>query len=140
MESGKFVTLFYGVLDVRHRRLLYSNAGHVPPVLLRRGGGVELLEDGGVPLGLFPTPRYVDGYAILHEGDVLVLYTDGVVEAMDGDERPYGLDRFVAMLARARDGAAADICGVVMDDVRQHLAGGHTDDCSLVVLKAVSDA
>ena len=140
VESGKFVTLFYGVLDVRHRRLLYSNAGHVPPVLLRRGGGVELLEDGGVPLGLFPAPRYVDGYAILHEGDVLVLYTDGVVEAMDRDERPYGLDRFVAMLARARDGGAADMCGVVMDDVRQHLAGSYTDDCSLVVLKAVSDA
>lgn len=140
VEEGKFVTLFYGVLDIRHRRLLYSNAGHMPPVLLRKGGGVELLEDGGMPLGLFQEPRYVDGYATLDEGDLLALYTDGVVEAMDPDEQPYGLDRFVARLAGARDSGAAEICSVVMRDVRKHLSGGHADDCSLVVIKASRDA
>ncbi|MCE2543088.1 MAG: SpoIIE family protein phosphatase [Acidobacteria bacterium] len=135
VEEGKYVTLFYAVLDIRHRRLLYSNAGHVPPVLLRKGGGVELLEDGGVPLGLFEAPRYVDGYATLREGDLLALYTDGVVEAMDRDDQPYGLDRFVATLARARDAGACEICSAVMRDVRQHLSGGPSDDCSLVVIK-----
>ncbi len=140
VEEGKYVTLFYGVLDVRHGRLLYCNAGHVPPVLLRSGGGVELLEDGGVPLGLFPAPRYVDGYATLEAGDLLALYTDGVVEAMDQEERQYGLDRFVATLAGARDAGAGEICSAVMRDMRQHVAGGHTDDCSLVVMKASRDA
>ena len=135
VEEGKYVTLFYAVLDVQHRRLLYSNAGHVPPVLLRKGGGVELLEDGGVPLGLFKAPRYVDGYATLRQGDLLALYTDGVVEAMDRDDQPYGLDRFVATLARARDAGAGEICSAVMRDVRQHLSGGPSDDCSLVVIK-----
>ncbi len=135
VEEGKYVTLFYAVLDIRHRRLLYSNAGHVPPVLLRKGGGVELLEDGGVPLGLFEAPRYVDGYATLREGDLLALYTDGVVEAMDREDQPYGLDRFVATLARARDAGACEICSAVMRDVRQHLSGGPSDDCSLVVIK-----
>ena len=135
VEEGKYVTLFYAVLDVQHRRLLYSNAGHVPPVLLRKGGGVELLEDGGVPLGLFEAPRYVDGYATLRQGDLLALYTDGVVEAMDRDDQPYGLDRFVATLARARDAGAGEICSAVMRDVRQHLSGGPSDDCSLVVIK-----
>ena len=136
VAEGKYVTLFYAVLDVQHRRLLYSNAGHVPPVLLRKGGGVELLDDGGVPLGLFKAPRYVDGYATLHQGDLLALYTDGVVEAMDRDEEPYGLDRFVAMLAHGRDSSACEICSTVMRDVRQHVAGSPTDDCSLVVIKA----
>ena len=136
VEEGKYVTLFYAVLDIRHRRLLYSNAGHVPPVLLRQGGGVELLEDGGVPLGLFDAPRYVDGYATLRKGDLLALYTDGVVEAMDPDEHEYGLDRFVATLGQVRDASASDICSTVMRDVRQHVSGGHTDDSSLVVIKA----
>ena len=139
VEEGKYVTLFYGVLDIRHRRLLYCNAGHVPPVLLRAGGGVELLEDGGVPLGLFASPRYVDGYATLEAGDLLALYTDGVVEAMDPEEQEYGLDRFVALLASVRDDGASEICSTVMRDVRQHLAGGHADDCSLVVMKASRD-
>ena len=107
----------------------------MPPVLLRKGGGVELLEDGGVPLGLFEAPRYVDGYATLRQGDLLALYTDGVVEAMDRDDQPYGLDRFVATLARARDAGAGEICSAVMRDVRQHLSGGPSDDCSLVVIK-----
>ena len=74
------------VLDVPARRLLYVNAGHVPPVLLRADGTVELFEEGGVPLGLFGAPRYTEGHAALGDGDVLVLYTDGIVE-VDGRGR-----------------------------------------------------
>lgn len=139
VAEGQYVTLFYAVVDILHRRLLYCNAGHVPPVLLRKGGEVELLEDGGVPLGLFDAPRYVDGHVTLREGDLLALYTDGVVEAEDPEEQPYGLDRFVAVLARERDASAGDICAAVMRDVRRHLTGGHADDCSLVVIKAHGD-
>jgi sigma-B regulation protein RsbU (phosphoserine phosphatase) len=57
VEAGKFVTLFYAVLDVASRRLIYVNAGHVPPVILRQNGEIELMEEGGVPLGLFEDPR-----------------------------------------------------------------------------------
>ena len=134
--EGRYVTLFYAVLDVPHRRLLYANAGHVPPVLLRAGGAVELLDEGGVPLGLFESPRYVEGNAVLGSGDLLALYTDGVVETTDADDIPYGLDRLVATLQRFRDESARDICEEVMRDVRRHGSVARQDDSTLVVLKA----
>ena len=134
--EGKYVTLFYAVLDVPHRRLLYANAGHVPPVLLRAGGSVELLDEGGVPLGMFESPRYVEGNALLGDGDLLALYTDGVVETSDADDVPYGLDRLVATLQRFRDQSARDICDEVMRDVRRHGSVARQDDSTLVVFKS----
>ena len=61
MEEGRYVTLCYMVLDVQAQRLLYVNAGHVPPLLLQADGGVKLFTEGGVPLGLFESPRYFEG-------------------------------------------------------------------------------
>lgn len=133
--NGKYVTLFYAVLDVPHRRLLYANAGHVPPVLLREGGSVELLDEGGVPLGMFESPRYVEGNTVLKAGDLLTLYTDGVVETTDADDIPYGLDRFVATLQRSREQTADEICAEVMRDVRRHGSVARQDDRTLVVFK-----
>lgn len=133
--EGKYVTLFYAVLDVQHRRLLYANAGHVPPLLLRAGGNVELLDEGGVPLGMFESPRYVEGNAVLGEGDLLAFYTDGVVETTDADDMHYGLDRFVAVLQRSRERRATEICDAVMRDVRRHGSVARQDDRTLVVLK-----
>ena len=137
VEEGKFVTLFYSVIDVQHRRMIYSNAGHVPPVLLRASGAVELLEEGGVPLGLFDAPRYIEGHAVLSHGDLLALYTDGVVETPDSDDTPYGLDRFVARLQQSRALSATEICSAVMQDVRRHGSVAPQDDRTLVVFKAI---
>ena len=133
--EGKYVTLFYAVLDVPHRRLLYANAGHMPPVLLRAGGSVELLDEGGVPLGMFKSPRYVEGNTVLGDDDLLTLYTDGVIETTDADDVPYGLDRFVATLQRSREQGAAEICDAVMRDVRRHGSVARQDDRTLVVVK-----
>lgn len=136
--EGKYVTLFYAVVDVQHRRLIYANAGHVPPILLRAGGSVELLDEGGVPLGMFESPRYVEGNAVLAEGDVLTLYTDGVVETTDADDVPYGLDRFVATLQRCSEMSAAETCDEVMQDVQRHGSVARQDDRTLVVFKTTS--
>ena len=136
VEEGKYVTLFYAVIDVATRHMIYVNAGHVPPVLLRANGGVELLEDGGVPLGLFEAPRYLEGHVALGGGDLLTLYTDGVVETMDTDELQYGVDRLVAKLHRSREESAAGICSGVMYDVRRHGTAVRQDDRTIVILKA----
>ena len=136
VEEGKYVTLFYAVIDVATRHMIYVNAGHVPPVLLRANGGVELLEDGGVPLGLFEAPRYLEGHVALGGGDLLTLYTDGVVETMDTDELQYGVDRLVAQLHRSREESAAGICSGVMYDVRRHGTAVRQDDRTIVILKA----
>ena len=136
VEEGRYVTLFYMVLDVPVQRLLYVNAGHVPPVLVRASGEVELLEEGGVPLGLFEAPRYYEGHAALRPGDVLGLYTDGIVEQMNPAGEEFGLARLIEILRNAADESATEMCSRVMQQVHRFGAGTQTDDRTLVIIKS----
>ncbi len=136
VEEARYVTLFYAVLDVPSRRVIYVNAGHQPPMVLRDSGEVEELSSGGVPLGMFSAPRYFEGITSLDQGDVMVLYTDGIVESSDAHDEYYGRDRLTNILARARGESAEEICHQVMDDVRS-FSFGNQDDRTLLVLKAV---
>ena len=108
-KTGSFVTLFYAVIDPPHRRMLYVNAGHTPPVLLRANGEVELLEEGGVPLGLFAAPKYFEGHVVLEDGDLLALYTDGVVETADENDDFYGTERMVDQLRAGQATSATQV-------------------------------
>jgi sigma-B regulation protein RsbU (phosphoserine phosphatase) len=139
VEEGKFVTLFYGVLDARIGRMIYVNAGHLPPVLLRHDGSVELLEEGGMPLGLFSEPRYFEGFAKLEKNDLLVLYTDGITEASNEADEPYGIPRLISTLASRRNLGASRIAAAVMEDARR-FGGPAGDDQTLVVIKAIDPA
>lgn len=139
VEEGRYVTLFYMVVDVPARSLLYVNAGHVPPVLVRASGEVDLLEEGGVPLGLFETPRYFEGHATLAPGDVLGLYTDGIVEQTNLEGEEYGSSRLIAALRGAGDAGATELCSRVMQDVHRFGAGRQTDDRTLVVIRSNTD-
>ena len=138
VKVGRYVTLFYMVMDVSAKRLLYVNAGHVPPVLVRSNGQVELLEEGGVPLGLFKAPRYSEGHATLEPGDVLALYTDGVVEPMNAAGEGFGRERLTQLLRHAGDASATEICSGVMQEVRHFGVGASQDDRTLVVIKSMS--
>jgi sigma-B regulation protein RsbU (phosphoserine phosphatase) len=136
VEAGKYVTLFYGVLDAPSRRFIYVNAGHPPPIVCRRNGDVELLEEGGMPLGLFDDPHYREGFSQVEPGDVLALYTDGLTEATSRAEEPYGLDRLIALLQRHRNEPADAICSHVVREVRAFAGPRPQDDQTLVVLKS----
>lgn len=136
VEEGRYVTLFYMVLDVPAKSLLYVNAGHVPPVLVRAGGEVELLEEGGVPLGLFESPRYFEGRAVLAPGDILGLYTDGIVEQTNPEGGEYGASRLVATLRQAGQAGATELCSRVMQDVHRFGAGKQVDDRTLVIIRS----
>lgn len=140
VEEGRYVTLFYMVLDVPARSLLYVNAGHVPPVLVRANGEVDLLEEGGVPLGLFESPRYFEGHATLAPGDVLGLYTDGIVEQTNPEGEEYGNSRLITTLREAGDAGATELCSRVMQDVHRFGAGQQADDRTLLVIRSNSDA
>ena len=135
VDESKYVTLFYAVVDPPGRRMLYVNAGHPPPVLLRADGTVELLEEGGVPLGLFEAPRYFEGHVALEEGDVLTLYTDGVVETAGADDDFYGVERLIAQLKDTQSASATEICSGIMQAVRRHGGAARQDDRTLVVMK-----
>lgn len=94
----KFVTFIAVLYDPESGSVVYSNAGHNPGVVLRAGGGHELLPAQGPPLGLFPGQSYGSGALTLGPGDLLVLYTDGITEAADPDDDEFGLDRLVALV------------------------------------------
>ena len=135
VDESKYVTLFYAVLDVPSRRMIYVNAGHQPPLVLRQNGEVEELTSGGVPLGMFKAPRYFEGFAQIEPGDLMVLYTDGIVESSNAADEHYGRGRLLTMLRAVRAESAKVICRHVMGDVRR-FSFGSQDDQTLLVLKA----
>jgi sigma-B regulation protein RsbU (phosphoserine phosphatase) len=116
---AKYVTLFYAVLDVQARRMIYVNAGHLPPVVLRASGDVDLLRSGGFPLGFFDAPRYFEQFAQLSTGDLVCLYTDGITETSNAKDEDYGRSRLIEALKRHRQKTAAEIADALLSDVRR---------------------
>jgi sigma-B regulation protein RsbU (phosphoserine phosphatase) len=136
-SQGKFVTLFYAVVDLKARRLIYVNAGHVPPVLLRANGEVEFLQEGGLPLGPFEAPRYFEEFARLQSGDLIALYTDGITEAMDERDEQFDIDRLVDGLRRAHSRPAAEICQWLIREVKDFSGSQPADDMTLLIMKVL---
>jgi len=137
-ERDRFVTAFYGVLDWRNSMLIFSNAGHNPPMLLRADGTGEELSEGGVALGVLEDTHYEERPVALHPGDVLVMYTDGISEAEDEKNEQFGPER-IAKVVRANPGHTAreltqDIVAAVLDWAGEK---GPGDDLTLIVLRAL---
>ncbi len=133
---AKYVTLFYAVLDVQARRMIYVNAGHLPPVVMRASGEVELLRSGGFPLGFFDAPRYFEQFAQLSTGDLVCLYTDGITETSNARDEDYGRARLIEVLRRHQQSSAAEIADAVLADVRRFGERAPLDDATVLILKA----
>lgn len=98
VSENKFITFFYGVVDTVNHRFTYTNAGHNAPLLVRRDGSVFCLSNGGVILGILPDYQYAQGSIELQPGDRLLLYTDGISEAMRLDGEEFGEVRLQQLL------------------------------------------
>ncbi len=132
---GEFVTAFYGVVTPDGRRLTYANAGHEPPMLLRQGR-IRPLATGGMVLGVDPNARYDRDLLELLPGDVLLLYTDGAVEAMNFADEQFGRERLAQSLLRYADQTAQLIAQNILWDLRRFRGlADRTDDVTMVVLK-----
>lgn len=129
---GKFVTLFYGVLDAELRTLHYANAGHLPPILLRAGGAVEQLESGDAVLGVFPAWQYQDSFLRLEPGDRLLLFTDGITEAGVPGGEEFGEERVIAGLRQCRGQSAHQLTSHLLAEAKQFCASQLRDDATLV--------
>lgn len=134
----RYATFFFGLLDVPLRRLIHINAGHPPPILVRANGDVEMIYAGGLPLGLFPSPRYFEQVIQLGEGDLLAFYTDGITESADQQGNLFGRERLAEVLLRERDlgTPAAEVCDSVLKAVRRFRRGAPDDDQTVVVIRA----
>jgi sigma-B regulation protein RsbU (phosphoserine phosphatase) len=138
VETGKFVTAFLGFLDAASGRLVYANAGHNPPALLRRDGRVDWLAAGGVVLGILPQFRFESGETTLEHGDLLALYTDGVTEGADAAGELWGEERLVAALRRLADLPCADAGEALVREVRAYEGEtGPADDITVLLARRV---
>jgi sigma-B regulation protein RsbU (phosphoserine phosphatase) len=134
--TARFVTAVYAVLDPDTGRLTYVNCGHNPPVILRADGGREALERGGPALGMWGTADFEVAETRLDPGDILVLYTDGVVELTDATDDEYGLHRLERVVREHARLAAADIVDRVTAATRAFAdREGYADDFTLVIAK-----
>jgi len=145
-DPHMFATFFYGVLDRRTASFTCTNAGHNPPLLLRADGGVEHLESGGLLLGMLPEIGYRQQTAILDPGDVLLLYTDGITEAMgpaadieDDDIDPeamFGDERLLEVARANAHRPAVEQREAILRAVNDFTAGvPQSDDITLVILR-----
>ena len=130
-----FVTVFYGILDLSTGHIKYSNAGHNPPVLIRRGGQVSLLEStGDIALGAVSDIPYSEKETVLAPGDSLLLYTDGVTEAMNPAGELFGTTRLQNLCSSPADSPQA-----LIDNISASLAAftadtPQSDDITLLAL------
>src|SRR5258706_1247345 len=129
----EFVTLFYGVLDTKNRRLTYCNAGHPPGLLLRDGGLIELASENMV-LGVDPNENYKQSIIDLRSGDTLLLYTDGLTDAANFQNHRYGKQRLLEAFKVADQ--ADTIAQAILWDLRKFVGLTQpTDDVTMIVTR-----
>lgn len=132
--TTKFVSLFYGELETGGI-LIYCNAGHNPPFVLK-GTKVEFLRNGGPVLGPTPDATYTRGFVKLEPGDVLCMYSDGIIEAHDKDDREFSTDRLLRIVKANRTRTAQEIGQEVLARVAKWGWEGE-DDRTVVIVKAI---
>jgi sigma-B regulation protein RsbU (phosphoserine phosphatase) len=134
--EDKFATLFYGCLDMDRDTLGYTNAGHVFPVVIRNDGRVETLDYSGLILGVIPEFAYEHKSLVFRPGDLLVVTSDGVTEAMNENGEFFGEARLHEFLSLLNGGSAREILDSIVEGVRQFTGPkGAGDDLTILVLR-----
>jgi Stage II sporulation protein E (SpoIIE) len=135
----RFVTLFWGYFDPEGSLFRYVNAGHCPPLLLRartHGNEVTRLEEGGSVLGALPDATYKQSAVSVEDGDLLVLYSDGIIEAQNLAREEFGEARILAAIRRHWDESVSSIRDSILADVAAFRDGAEiNDDQTLVVVR-----
>ncbi len=136
-SAEMFVTVFYGILNLRTGTIEYSNGGHNPPYLRRQDGTVEALQrTGGVVLGMLEDVRFAAKTATLRPGDGIFLYTDGITEAMDATGNLFTDRRLQATLAQVKGGTPEDVIHSVVDAVKRYCDNAaQSDDLTALALR-----
>ena len=136
-DPSMFVTAFCGFLNLADGKLLYSNAGHEPPLIMRAGGAPQrLVSKSGVPLGALRSFKYVVEKTFLQPGDTLLVYTDGVTDASNRDEELFSIDRLKEVVGRCGGAEPSYLVQEVVEGVDQFAEGtSQADDIAMVCLQ-----
>ena len=132
----KFVSCFYSDLEVDTRTLTFTNAGHNPPFLMRRNGECVRLDEGGPVIGAFCDSDYTQRQIKFHDGDKLLLFTDGVSEARNAAGEYFGEERLEQCLRSYRGHNAAELRTIILNEVTRFCDGNFDDDAALMAVFA----
>lgn len=134
--EDKFITFFYGVVDTKEKTLVYVNAGHNPPILFHHDGSFQQLEKGGLLLGMLPNVPYEQEEVKLQAGDVLILYTDGVTEALNEQDEEYGVTRLIEEVGRNLSLSSEQLVSKIVESVKTFAQSPlQSDDITILVGK-----
>jgi len=134
MASGRFATFCYARIEPDAGRIVYSNAGHNPPLVVRAGNVISPLSEGGMVLGIFPENVYAQAEVTIAPGDRVVFYTDGITESRNRDGEEYGEERLAAAALAARALPVEAMKDALFADVTAFNCGNFDDDATLIVV------
>jgi len=135
--SDKFISFFWGRIELKSMKFEYCNAGHNPPIYWNAAKGkTELLSTGGMLLGALATMMpYEHGTIPLADGDIVVMFTDGISEAMDEQDVEFGEERIADLLELNHHKKTAEIQKVILDEVKAFCKGNYGDDITMLLFK-----
>ncbi len=134
--EGNYVSFFYALISAEKKRLIFTNAGHNPPILLRHNGKVERLQDGGIVIGFMPNIEYKQKELEFMPGDIILMYTDGITEAMNDRQEEFGEERLIALVNKHKNRPVYELRQLIIESV-QKFSGKEAleDDMTLVICK-----
>ncbi len=135
-DSNKYATLFYGVLHSDENKITFCNAGHNEPILIDNSGKVTRLKEGGMIVGILPDITYEEKTIDFQSGSMLLVYSDGITEAMNSSEEEFGEERLIAFLKENKNLPSSQIIESIIKIVKEY-AGNveQMDDMTLVIIK-----
>lgn len=135
-SADRFATLFYGIANLQENTFVYCNAGHPPPLLCRKSGETVNLYTGGLIVGSFDYASFEDGRVYLDEGDVVVLYSDGLIEKSNDRDEIFGIGRLEQAIKDCHACPVEEIRDHVIDVWRSFVGGdSQDDDTTMIVVK-----
>jgi serine phosphatase RsbU (regulator of sigma subunit) len=139
-RSGMFVTGLYGILETQKSTFTFSNGGHNLPLLRHSDNGkVESIRIPGMAMGIMEDSSYQDHLIRISDGDIVLLYTDGVTDATDSTGQSFGLDRLSRLLSGARVASSEELLHYLQEQIEAFVAGAKQfDDLTLVALRRLS--
>lgn len=133
----RFITFFYGELDIQERTFLFTNAGHNPPFWVDSKGGLKELITGGVVLGMLPNMAYQTEQFSLQPQDRIILYTDGITEAQNKSDEEFGEERLKRLIAQESRSGSKELIQKLVDAVKQFNGTvAQSDDITVVVIRS----
>jgi serine phosphatase RsbU (regulator of sigma subunit)/pSer/pThr/pTyr-binding forkhead associated (FHA) protein len=134
-DEDRYATVFYGILD-KMGRFEYANAGHVPPLVRRLSGALEALSSVNFPVGMFPDAEYQSGCVDLGPGDFVVIYTDGVSEAVNPGGDMFEEGRLRRILEEFKGQSAQDLCDAIREGMKGFTQGApQSDDITILTIQ-----